>query len=123
MQQREMQAKGSGLHMGLRAGARGVLLGAGMRCKAPGLWRWHPWVAGLACRFGLVPEDVLNNIAYARAHNTEHQLEVGGVPGTSMYGMKPMHGVCAVMRQWPVPLACTLQVAALSSVLPPQGAI
>ncbi len=26
-----------------------------------------------ACRFGLTVSDVLDNVAYARAHNTEHQ--------------------------------------------------
>ena len=30
----------------------------------------------VVCRFGLNIEDVLENIAYARPHNTEHQLEL-----------------------------------------------
>ena len=36
-------------------------------------------VDGLTCglhRFGLNPSDVLDNIAYARAHNTDHQSQL-----------------------------------------------
>ena len=28
------------------------------------------------CRYGLNPNDVLDNVAYARAHNTDHQGEL-----------------------------------------------
>ena len=28
------------------------------------------------CRYGLSPSDVLNNVAYAKAHNTEHQFQL-----------------------------------------------
>jgi DNA repair protein RAD51 len=28
------------------------------------------------CRYGLNPQDVLDNVAYARAHNTEHQQQL-----------------------------------------------
>lgn len=29
-----------------------------------------------ACRYGLNAQDVLDNVAYARAHNTEHQQQL-----------------------------------------------
>ncbi len=28
------------------------------------------------CRYGLNPQDVLDNVAYARAHNTDHQSQL-----------------------------------------------
>lgn len=31
---------------------------------------------GMWCRYGLNPQDVLDNVAYARAHNTEHQQQL-----------------------------------------------
>ncbi|KAG2429936.1 hypothetical protein HYH02_013887 [Chlamydomonas schloesseri] len=33
-------------------------------------------LAQIAERYGLSPDDVLNNVAYARAHNTEHQMRL-----------------------------------------------
>lgn len=33
-------------------------------------------LAPIAERFGMAPEDVLENVAYARVHNTEHQSEL-----------------------------------------------
>lgn len=31
---------------------------------------------GVGCRYGLNPQDVLDNVAYARAHNTDHQSQL-----------------------------------------------
>lgn len=30
----------------------------------------------MLCRYGLIPHDVLDNVAYARAHNTDHQAQL-----------------------------------------------
>ena len=34
------------------------------------------WLMLLLYRYGLIGDDVLNNVAYARAHNTQHQSEL-----------------------------------------------
>lgn len=54
------------------------------------------------CRYGLVGDDVLNNVAYARAHNTQHQSELlmqaAGMMTDARFSLMIVDSVTALYR-------------------------
>jgi len=57
---------------------------------------------GMTCRFGLNVEEVLDNVAYARAHNTEHQMkliqEAAAMMAESRFGLVIVDSATALFR-------------------------
>ena len=60
-------------------------------------------LTAIAERFGLNPEDVLDNVAVARAHNSEHQMELLGQAAAMMaenrYGLIVVDSATALYRK------------------------
>lgn len=57
---------------------------------------------GLLCRFGLSGADVLDNVAYARAYNTDHQsqllLQASAMMSESRYALLVVDSATALYR-------------------------
>ena len=57
---------------------------------------------GLPCRFGLSGADVLDNVAYARAYNTDHQsqllLQASAMMSESRYALLVVDSATALYR-------------------------
>jgi DNA repair protein RAD51 len=53
-------------------------------------------------RYGLSPDDVLSNVAYARAHNTEHQMrllqDAAGMLADSRFALVIVDSATALFR-------------------------
>ena len=54
------------------------------------------------CRYGLNTQDVLDNVAYARAHNTEHQqqllMQAAGMLAESRFAVIIVDSATALFR-------------------------
>ena len=68
-------------------------------------------------RYGLIPHDVLDNVAYARAHNTDHQgqllMAAASMMADSRFALIVVDSVTALYRcalascAWPLPCFAT----------------
>ena len=57
----------------------------------------------MLCRYGLIGNDVLDNVAYARAHNTDHQgqllMAAASMMADSRFALIIVDSVTALYRQ------------------------
>eukprot|EP00983_Pelagomonas_calceolata_P051134 1142275-Pelagomonas_calceolata.AAC.6 len=71
--------------------------------RDPTHFDWQPWLGPFSARYGLNVEEVLENVAYARAHNTEHQMkllqEAAAMMAESRFGVVIVDSATALYRQ------------------------
>ena len=68
---------------------------------------------GVHCRYGLIGNDVLDNVAYARAHNTDHQgqllMAAASMMADSRFALIIVDSVTALYRQGSSSPCCPLE--------------